>query len=378
MKSIHALLEVALAHRASDLIIKAGAPPTLRVDGRIVPTNLPPMTPEETRECGYSIIYSASRDYLLQNTGNGEGSIENELFDAEARLQKLHTNTELDLVFTIRDLARIRANLFLERGMIAAALRIIPLHPLTIDELGLPPVLKDVALQPQGLIIITGPTGSGKTTTLAAILEEINRKRPCNIFTIEEPIEYVFTDKKSVIHQREVGLDTQSFATGLRSVLRQSPDVIAIGELRDAETMDVAMTASEIGHLVVTTLHTVSATATVDRIINSFPLHMRDQIAAQLAASLLCITSQRLVHCASGSGRLPAVEVMTNSPTVRKQIEEGETGDLYASIREGQHYGMNTMNQALERLYQRGLITYEEAMRNAGNPAELKQMLRRV
>jgi twitching motility protein PilT len=378
MKSIHALLEVALTHRASDLIIKAGAPPALRVDGRIVSTQLPPMTPEETRECGYSIIYSASRDYLLQNAGNGIGCNENELFDAEARLEQLHTNTELDLVFTIRNLARIRANLFLERGMIAAALRIIPLHPLTIDELGLPPILKEIALQPQGLIIITGPTGSGKTTTLAAILEEINRKRPCNIFTIEEPIEYVFTDKQSIVHQREVGLDTKSFATGLRSVLRQSPDVIAIGELRDAETMDVAMTASEIGHLVVTTLHTVSATATVDRIIGAFPLHMRDQVAAQLAASLLCITSQRLVHKASGAGRLPAVEVLTNSPTVRKQIEEGETGELYASIREGHHYGMNTMNQALEQLYQRGLITYEEAMRNAGNPAELKQMLRRV
>jgi twitching motility protein PilT len=232
-------------------------------------------------------------------------------------------------------------------------------------------------MQPQGLIVITGPTGSGKTTTLAAIVEEINRRRPCNIFTVEEPIEYIFTDKKSVIHQREVGSDTDSFASALRSVTRQTPDVIVIGEMRDVETMDVAMTASEIGHLVITTLHTVSAPATIDRIVNSFPQHMRRQVSAQLAASLLCVTSQRLVHKASGPGRLPAVEVLTNSPTVRKEIEDGDSGELYASIRDGQHFGMNTMNQALERLYAAKQITYDVAMLNAGNGPELKQMLRK-
>jgi twitching motility protein PilT len=379
MKSIHDLLEIALKRRASDLVLKAGAPPSMRVDGRMETTDLGPLTPHDTRELAYSIIYSATRDHLLQYPDGDLGHDDGEVEDAESCMRELHHKSELDVVFTIPRMARIRANLFLQRGTVGAALRIIPLHPYTIDELSLPPVLKEMAVQPQGLIIVTGPTGSGKTTTLAAVIEEINRKRPCNIFTIEEPIEYVFTDKKSVVHQREVGSDTKSFHAALRSVTRQTPDVIAIGEMRDAETMDVAMTAAEIGHLVITTLHTVSAAATVDRIINSFPQHLQRQVSAQLAASLLCVTSQRLVHrSTSGQGRMPAVEVMTNSPTVRKQIEEGDTGELYASIREGQHFGMNTMNQALEKLYQAKQIAYDEAMQFAGNAAELKQMLRRT
>lgn len=378
MKSIHELLEIALKRRASDLVLKAGAPPSIRVDGRMEMTDLEALTPADTRELAYSIIYSATRDHLLQYP---EANLEEDTYeveDAEGCMRELHDKSELDVVFTVPRMVRIRANLFLERGTVGAALRIIPLTAYTIDQLHLPPVLKEMALQPQGLIIVTGPTGSGKTTTLAAIIEEINRSRPCNIFTIEEPIEYVFADKKSVVHQREVGTDTKNFHSALRSVTRQTPDVIAIGEMRDAETMDVAMTAAEIGHLVITTLHTVSAAATVDRIINSFPQHLQRQVSAQLAASLLCVTSQRLVHRANGPGRVPAVEVMTNSPTVRKQIEEGDTGELYASIREGQHFGMNTMNQALEKLYQAKQISYEEAMQFAGNLTELKQMLRRT
>ncbi len=378
MKSIHDLLEVAIKRRASDLLIKAGAPPAVRVDGMMQVTDLEPLTAADTRELAYSVIYSATRDYLLQYPDEGALEGSEDVEDAESRMKELHDKRELDMVFTIPRLARVRANLFLQRGTVGAALRIVPLHPYTIDELSLPPVLKEMALQPQGLIIITGPTGSGKTTTLAALLEEINRKRPANVFTIEEPIEYVFTDKKSVIHQREVGNDTRSFDAALRSVMRQTPDVIAIGEMRDTETMDVAMTAAEIGHLVITTLHTVSAATTVDRIIHSFPPDVRAQVSAQLAASLLCVTSQRLVRRSSGPGRLPAVEVMTNSPTIRKQIEEGDTGELYASIREGQHFGMNTMNQALEKLYQSKQISYEEALQYAGNPTELKQMLRRA
>jgi twitching motility protein PilT len=379
MKSIHALLEVALRERASDLIVKAGARPVLRVDGRMQETEIEPLTAPDTRELAYGIVYSATRDYLLQCPEDGDSpDPDTVMADAEKRMEELKAKAEIDLVFTIPKLARVRANLFLQRGTVGAALRIIPLHPYSIEELSLPPVLKEMALQPHGLIVITGPTGCGKTTTMAAIIEEINRKRPCHIFTVEEPIEYVFADKKSVIHQREIGNDTRSFASALRSVTRQSPDVIAIGEMRDPETMDVAMTASEIGHLVITTLHTVSAAATVDRIINSFPQHLRRQVSAQLAASLLCVTSQRLVPRASGKGRIPAVEVLTNSPTVRKQIEEGDTGELYASLREGHHFGMNTMNQALEKLYQARQITYDEAMLYAGNPTELKQMLRRT
>jgi twitching motility protein PilT len=233
-----------------------------------------------------------------------------------------------------------------------------------------------MALEPQGLIIITGPTGSGKTTTMAALIEEINRNKNAHLFTIEDPIEYIFKDKQSVIQQREVGTDTENFATALRSVTRQTPDVIAIGELRDRETMDVAMTAAEIGHLVITTLHTTSAAATVDRIVNSFPEHLKKQTCQQLAASLLCVTSQRLVQRAGGAGRVPAVEVMTNAPRIKKTLDDGDTTDLYACLREGAHFGMNTMNQALEKLVLSKAISVETAIQYAGNPAELRQMLR--
>lgn len=375
MFTIHELLEVAIRNKASDLVIKAGATPAIRVDGQMQLTDLPAISPENTRELAFEILFSASRDTLLQYPNSHDCGVTME--DADARMRDLEAKQELDLVFTIPALARVRANLFMQRGTVGAALRIIPLHPYTIDELGLPPILKKMALEPQGLIIITGPTGSGKTTTLAALIEEINRSKHANVFTIEDPIEYVFVDKQSVVHQREVGLDTQSFDTALRSVMRQSPDVIAIGELRDREAIDVAMTAAEIGHLVLTTLHTTSAAATIDRLVNSFPEHLKRQVCQQLAASLLCVTSQRLIHRSNGAGRIPAVEVMTTSPTVKKQLEEGETGDLYACIRDGGHYGMNTMNQALEKLYQSKAISYEEAVQYAGNQAELRQMLRR-
>ena len=374
MHSIHELLEIAILKKASDLVIKAGAVPALRVDGRMQLTDLPVISAEATRELAYEIMFSAARDTLLQSP-NAEG-IGMEMEDPETRMKELEKRQEVDLVFTIPALARVRANLFMQRGTVGASLRIIPLHPFTIDELTLPPLLKKLVLEPQGLIIITGPTGSGKTTTLAALIEEINRHKYANIFTIEDPIEYLFRDRKSVVHQREVGLDTQSFQAALRSVTRQSPDVIAIGELRDKETMDVAMTAAEIGHLVITTLHTTSAAATVDRIVNSFPQYLKRQVCQQLSASLLCVTSQRLVQRSNGQGRIPAVEVMTASPMVKKQLEDGDTADLYNCIREGGHFGMNTMNQALEKLVHGNCISQEAAIQFAGNQAELRQMLR--
>lgn len=375
MLTIHALLEIAIQQKASDVAVKAGASPAIRVDGKMRLTALPPVTPQDTRELALEILFSASRDLLLQYPDSAGLGVDTE--DADSRLKLLEARQEVDAVFTIPNLARVRANLYMQRGTIGAALRIVPIHPYTVEELALPTLLKKVALEPQGLIIITGPTGSGKTTTLAALIEEINRHKHANIFTIEEPIEYVFTDKKSVVHQREIGHDTLSFEAALRSITRQSPDVIALGELRDLETMDVAMTAAEIGHLVITTLHTTSAAATVDRIVNSFPEQLKRAVCKQLSASLLCITSQRLVQRCEGPGRIPAVEMITNSPMVRKQLEEGETGDLYSCIREGAHFGMNTMNQALERLFLSRAITYDEAILHAGNPAELRQMLRR-
>ena len=375
MTSIHELLELAMKRRASDLVIKAGAKPSVRVDGSLQTLESDELNPQQTRDLAHSIIHSATRDYLLQYP-----DIDNDDLDGsrnvEDCMERLHERQDLDIVFTIPKLARVRANIFMERGCLGAALRIIPLKAYTIDELRLPPILKEMANQPQGLILITGPTGSGKTTTLAAMIEEINRNRHANIFTIEDPIEYVFTDKSSMVHQREVGSDTASFSSALKSVMRQSPDVIAIGEMRDAETMDVAMTAAEIGHLVIATLHTTSAVGTLDRIVNTFPEHQRSQVAGQLAASILCITSQRLVKRSTGPGRLPAVEVLTGSPTVKKQIEELERNELYSSMRDGQHFGMNTMNQALEKLCQSKQISHELALQFAGNPTELKQMLR--
>ncbi|MDH7568303.1 MAG: type IV pilus twitching motility protein PilT [Armatimonadota bacterium] len=381
MKDIHGLLELAIRHKASDVVLKAGSAPALRVFGRIVHTDLPKLTAADTHEIVYNIIASAQRDHLLHRRAQRSPFLseteDDDGLSAEAMLKRLEDGDELDLSFTVPNLIRVRANLYLQRGYMGAALRIIPLRPLSIEELGLPPVLKELANQPQGLVLVTGPTGSGKSTTLAATIEYINSHRPCNIVTIEDPVEYVFEDNRSIINQREIGTDTRSFATALTSVLRQTPDVIMIGEMRDLETMSVAMAAAEVGHLVLSTLHTTSAANTVDRIISAFPPHERSQVQVQLATILQGVLSQKLVPRADGRGRVPAVEVMIASPTVRKQIEDGTPDQLYTSIREGQHFGMNTMNQSLAFLYQRGLITYEDALANAGNYTELKQMLRR-
>ena len=357
MVSVHELLELGIRERASR------------------PTALDAMTAEDTEELARSIIYTASRDYLLQFHGTGPELKDLEV--AEARMKELTDKEEIDLVFTIPDLVRVRANLFLQRSSVATALRIIPLKPFSLEQLGLPGVLKDLALLPQGLILVTGPTGSGKSTTLAAMIDWINASRPANIVTIEDPIEYVFEDKKGVVHQREVGRDTRSFSAALRSVLRQTPDVIMVGEMRDTETMSVAMLAAEMGHLVLSTLHTNAAGATIDRVVNSFPPHERATVRSQLGASLAGVVSQRLIRKLDGKGRVVAAEVMTSSPTVRKQIEEGNAAELYAAIRDGHHFGMNTMNQSLERLFQAKLISYEDALGNAGNLTELRHMLRR-
>jgi twitching motility protein PilT len=373
MKSIHELLEAAMQSRASDLILKAGSPPALRIDGRIqARQDLGTLRPADMHELAMSILYSATRDNLIRN---GDTAMDDEK-SAEEKMQYLMEQNEVDAVFTVAGLVRVRANLFLQRGAIGAVLRIIPLRPYGIDELLLPKVLKDVSLQPQGLIIVTGPTGSGKSTTMAALVDHVAEKRQANIVTVEDPIEYIYEDKNSVINQREVGSDTKSFAAALRSVMRQSPDVIVIGEMRDVDTMRVALQAAEIGHLVVTTLHTMSAVGTIDRMLNAFPPHERDQVRDQIAATLSCVVSQRLVHRASGVGRVPAVEVMTGSPTIKKQIEDGDTGELYASIREGAHYGMNTLNQALQGLHQNKAITVDEAIAATNNATELRQMLR--
>ncbi len=375
MINIHELLELTIRHRASDLMLKAGSPPALRIDGTIVATKLPVLDAGDMEELAQSIIYSASRDYLLRfhAPGRDGDDIPNM---ADEHMRSLAEKDEVDLVFTIPNLIRVRANLFLQQSSVAAALRIIPLRPFTVEELNLPPVLRELADARQGLILVTGPTGSGKSTTMSALIEHINTSRHGNIITIEDPIEYVFEDKHCVIYQREVGRDTRSFSAGLRSVLRQSPDVIVLGEMRDAETMSIAMSAAEMGHLVLSTIHTNSASATVERIVNAFQPHERVQVRSLLSNVLTGVVSQRLLKRNNGPGRVPAVEVMINTPSIKKHIEEGSLAELYATIREGRHFGMNTMNQSLERLVQAKLITTEDALTNAGNIQELRQLLR--
>ena len=256
-------------------------------------------------------------------------------------------------------------------------LRLIPLGIFSLDELGLPAVLRDLTVHRQGLILVTGPTGSGKSTTLAAMIDNINNNRRCNIVTVEDPIEFVHPDKKSIVNQREIGIDTDSFTDALKYVVRQSPDVILIGEMRDVETMNVALAASETGHLVFSTVHTASAPDTLERIINMFPPHEKPQICMRMSGSLRGVISQKLVPKIDGSGRIAAVEVMIATPTVSKLVEEGHSSQLNQAIMEGEYWGMQTMNQCLVRYYKQGIITEEEALLNAINVNEVKQMIRR-
>jgi twitching motility protein PilT len=346
------LMELAAKQRASDIFLKAGVPPALRVHGRIAPTDYPVLDGEEVRQVAYSIMTPQQI----------------------ARFEQRH---EADLAFTREGLARFRANVYQQRGNIGMVLRLIPLELPSLDELGMPPVLKELPKQRQGLILVTGPTGSGKSTTLAAMINQINQTRKSNIITVEDPIEFVHPDKLGIVSQREVGIDTESFTVALKYVVRQSPDVILIGEMRDVETMNVALQASETGHLVFSTVHTPSASETMDRIVNMFPPHDKPQICMRMATSLRGVVSQKLVPRADGTGRLAAVEVMIATPTVAKLVEEGRFGQLYAAIGEGSYWGMQTMNQCLLRYFKAGLISEEDALGYAGNITELRQMIRR-
>jgi twitching motility protein PilT len=346
------LCRFAVDSQASDLFIKSGSPPALRVHGRIVPTDLPPLKPEETKQLAESIM-------------------------TEQQQEAFESYHELDLAFTLADVARFRCNIYVQRGGYAMVLRIVPLEIKKIEELGLPKVLEDMVKPKQGLVLVTGPTGCGKSTTLAAMIDLLNRSRYCNIITIEDPIEFVHEDRLAVLSQREVGIDTESFYDAMKYVVRESPDVILIGEMRDAETMRVALTASETGHLVFSTVHTTSAPDTVERIVSIFPPHEKSQICLRMSTSLLGIVSQKLVPRADGTGRVPAVEVMINTPTVAKLIEEGRASQIYSAMNEGGYWGMQTMNQSLVKYWRAGVISEEDALTYAGNLTELKQMLRR-
>ncbi len=348
---LHKLLQVMVEKGASDLHITVGAPPMLRIDGRLVPVNHPPLNATETKQLCYSIM-------------------------TEAQKQKFEENNELDLSFGIKGLSRFRANIFIQRGAVAGAFRAIPFTIRSFEELGLPRVVKTLCNKPRGLVLVTGPTGSGKSTTLAAMIDTINNEKNLHIITIEDPIEYLHPHKKCIVNQREVGADTKSFLNALRYVLRQDPDVILIGEMRDLETIETALTAAETGHLVFATLHTNTAVQTINRIIDVFPPHQQPQVRAQLSFVLEGIICQALLPKATGHGRVLACEVLIPTPAIRNLIREEKVHQIYSHLQMGQDkHMMQTFNQSLFNLYQRRLITLEDALAKSPEPDELKMMI---
>jgi len=347
------LLTLAHQRGASDIHLKVGNHPILRIHGRLErATDLP-------------VLDSAAARRLIES------------MMTEEQRAVFRERLELDFAYSLPRVSRFRVNVYLQRGSIGAAIRAIPVGVPAIDDLGLPEVVRRFCALPRGLVLVTGPTGSGKSTTLAAMINHINQTRAEHIVTIEDPIEYLHRDQQSVINQREVGMDTLSFADALRHVLRQDPDVILIGEMRDLETIATAVTAAETGHLVFATLHTQSAPATVDRIIDVFPAHQQAQIRTQLAAVLEGVLSQTLVPRADGRGRVAAVEVMVATGAIRNLIREGKTHQIPSLIQGGGREGMQTLNQALRQLVDRRLITYEDAVSRSSHERELAQLLGR-
>src|SRR6185436_16715840 len=337
MIDIDAILKELVGRRGSDLHLKVGRPPLMRISSDLLPSEFPPLT-------------QGDMQVVLQKLVGSQG------------WSRLQADYEVDASYEIADVARFRLNAFKERGQFGAALRVIPLVTPTLDGLGLPAVLKDICQAPQGLVLVTGPTGSGKSTTLAGMISHINDTAPLHIVTIEDPIEFVYTDKMCTIRQRQLGSDVKSLSEALRRVLRQDPDVILMGEMRDPETIELAMHAAETGHLVFSTLHTNDAKQTIDRIIDSFPSDAHGQIRAQLGLALQAVVSQRLVKRADGSGRMAAMEIMINSPQIRELILEGKTTSIEkAMAASGDFYRMQTFNQSLAKLTLDRTISEAEA-----------------
>lgn len=348
--NINDLLRIAIERDASDLHLKVGNHPIIRVHGELIPLlELKRLVPEDTIAMAYSIMNTQQKE-------------------------KFKRNMEIDMAYSVPGLGRFRCNIFYQRGAIGLVLRIIPSKIRTIRELLLPPVLEEICMEKRGLVLVTGTTGSGKTTTLSAMIDFINTHRVEHIITIEDPIEYLHRDKKSIVNQREVGVDTESFATALRSALREDPDVILVGEMRDYETIETAIVAAETGHLVLSTLHTLDAPETVNRIISVFPPYHHKQVRIQLASVLKAVISMRLLPRADGNGRVPAVEVMITTPFIRDCIINKEKTHLIReAIKQGvSQYGMQTFDQSLFKLYEAKFITLEEALKWASNPDEFK------
>lgn len=348
---IEILLEEVIKKKASDLHLQVGLPPMLRVDGALIAVSgTDALTEESIETLIFAILDDDQKQILLKDK-------------------------EFDFSFAFGDLGRFRVNAFHERGNLAAALRLIPNEMLTIEQLGLPPIVNKFADYPRGLVLVTGPTGSGKSTTLAAMIHKINNERASHIITIEDPIEFTHKSNKSVIVQREVHYDTYSFSAALRSSLREDPDVVLIGEMRDLETIAAAITIAETGHLVFATLHTNSAAQSIDRMIDVFPPHQQPQIRAQLANILMAICSQRLIPTIGG-GRIAAAEILVATPAVRNIIREGKSHQLEAVIQTGAEYGMQSMDKTLVNLIHNGTITYDEARNYAVDLDEIDRLMR--
>ena len=349
--SLHQLLKAMIEKGASDLHVTTGTPPQLRIDGSLIPLKTPPLSPADTKKICYSIL-------------------------TDAQKHEFEEENELDLSFGVKNLSRFRANIFMQRGAVSGSFRTIPFKILSFEELGLPKAAQELANKPRGLVLVTGPTGAGKSTTIASMLDSVNTSRHQHILTIEDPIEYLHPHKNCIVNQREVGADTDSFKKALKYVLRQDPDVILIGEMRDLETMEAAMVIAETGHLVFATLHTNSCVQTINRILDVFPPYQQTQIRQQLTFVLQGVLSQILIPRASGNGRILACEVMVPNSAIRNLIREEKIHQIYGQMQMGQaKFGMQTMNQSLAGLVQRRMIRVEDALIRSQDQDELRQLL---
>lgn len=352
--NLHQLLKVMIDKGGSDLHLSTNSPPQIRIDGDLTPLKTPPLTPADTKQLAYSIL-------------------------TESQKHSFEENNELDLSFGVKGLARFRANVFMQRGAVGAVYRAIPFKIMSFDELGLPPVVAAIADKPRGLVLVTGPTGSGKSTTLATIIDKINTEQASHILTVEDPIEFLHPHKRSLVNQREVHADTKSFKTALKFILRQDPDVVLIGEMRDLETVEAALTVSETGHMAFGTLHTNSCAQTINRILDVFPAYQQPQVRAQLSFVLEGVLSQSLLQKASGKGRVMAMEIMVPNSAIRNLIREDKIHQIYSQMQVGQKkYGMQTMNQSLFNLFQKRLINIDECFSRTSDPEELRTMMQRA
>ncbi len=350
MVNLRELLQEMIDKKASDLHITAGVPPMLRVDGIVQKTSHPIITPEVSKQIAYSVL-------------------------TEEQQKRFENEKELDFSFGVQNLSRFRANVYVQRGVTSMAIRQIPFEILDFKTLGLPPVVEKLAEKQKGLILVTGPTGCGKSTTLASMINKINYERQAHIITVEDPIEYIHQHKRCIINQREVKSDTDTFASALKHILRQDPDVILIGEMRDLETMQAALTIAETGHLTLATLHTNSTFESINRIVDNFPSTQQSQVRAQLAFVLEGVITQQLIPHMSGRGRVLVTEVMVCTPAIRATIRDDKVHQIYGLMQAGQKHGMQTMNQCLFKAYMNRQISLDEAMRRSHDPVELEQML---